>query len=138
VGADDGRVGATLCTAADLGRFLRAVIAADPPPAALDPAADREPPADAAPAELPGELAAMVGTYAAFNPWIPQVRIRPAGSGLVLVWPGDDEEPLTPLPDGRFGLGDDPASPDRVHFTAVVEGRPMQAVVSGWPFDRVE
>jgi hypothetical protein len=130
--------GATLCTAADLGRFLRAVIAADPPPAALDPAADREPPADAAPAELPGELAAMVGTYAAFNPWIPSVRIRPASSGLVLVWPDDDEVPLTPLPDGRFRLGDDPARPDRVHFTAVVEGRPMQAVVSGWPFDRVE
>jgi CubicO group peptidase (beta-lactamase class C family) len=87
----------------------------------------------------PAELAALVGTYAAFNPWIPLVRIRPAGAGLALVWPdGDDKEPLTPLPGGGFRVGDDPASPDRVHFTAVVEGRPMRAVVSGWPYDRVD
>jgi len=111
----------------------------DPPPAAPDPAGGSEPPAEAASGELPGELAALVGTYAAFNPWIPLVRVRPTGAGLVLVWPdGDDETPLTPLPGGGFRVGDDPASPDRVHFTAVVEGRPMRAVVSGWPYDRVD
>ena len=43
-----------------------------------------------------------------------------------------------PAPGGGFRLGDDPDSPDRVHFGAEVEGRPMQAVVSGWPFDRVD
>jgi CubicO group peptidase (beta-lactamase class C family) len=201
--------GATLCTAADLGRFLRAVVAGDPPllepgtreamltpaiplpegrsygyglgveldteagyrraghqgdcpgyhsyaygcletgggrgrpgqralAAAPDPAGGSEPPAEAASGRLPAELAALVGTYAAFNPWIPLVRIRPAGAGLALVWPGDDQEPLTPLPGGGFRVGDDPASPDWVHFTAVVEGRPMRAVVSGWPYDRVD
>ena len=110
----------------------------DPPPVAPDPAGDPEPPAEAAAGDLPAELAPLAGTYAAFNPWIPQVVVRPAGAGLVLVWPGDDTEPLTPLPGGGFRLGDDPASPDRVHFTAMVEGRPMRAVVSGWPYDRVD
>lgn len=108
----------------------------DPPPGGPEPAAD-EPPA-AATAPLPGELAPLVGTYAAWNPWIPQVQVRAAAGGLVLVWPEGDEEPLTPLPGGGFRLGDDPASPDRVHFRAEVEGRPMRAVVSGWPFDRVD
>lgn len=45
-------------------------------------------------------------------------------------------EPV-PLAGGGFRLGDDPASPERVEFTGVVEGRPTRAVVSGWPFDRV-
>ena len=126
--------GLALLRAAALGLDLPP----DPPPAAPDPAEDQEPPGEAASGDLPGELAALVGTYAAFNPWIPQVTIRPAGAGLALVWPGDDEEPLTPLPGGGFRLGDDPASPDRVHFTSMVDGRPMRAVVSGWPYDRVD
>jgi len=45
---------------------------------------------------------------------------------------------LTALAEGGFRLGSDPASPERVHFRAIVEGRPMQAVVSGWPFDRID
>jgi len=58
--------------------------------------------------------------------------------GLVLLLPGDhDGAPLVPLAGGGFRLGDDPASPERVEFTGVVEGRPTRAVVSGWPFDRV-
>jgi hypothetical protein len=101
------------------------------------PATRRRPPPPGG--ALPAELAALTGTYAAWNPWIPRVRVRAAaGDGLVLVWPEGDEEPLTPLPDGGFRLGEDPASPDRVQFGAVVEGRPMQAVVNGWAFDRVD
>jgi CubicO group peptidase (beta-lactamase class C family) len=118
----------------------------DGPPDPPDPPGDHpdgpepagEPPAPATGGELPGELAALVGTYAAWNPWIPRIEVRPGGGGLVLAWPEGDEEPLTPLPGGGFRLGDDPASPDWVQFRAEVEGRPMQAVVSGWAFDRVD
>jgi CubicO group peptidase (beta-lactamase class C family) len=127
--------GLALLRAAALG------LAPPPDPPAPDPDPEPEPEPDrAAPAgALPGELAALVGTYAAFNPWIPQVRVRPAAAGgLVLVWPEGDEEPMTALEYGAFRLGDDPASPERVRFRAVVDGRPMQAVVSGWPFDRVD
>jgi hypothetical protein len=51
---------------------------------------------------------------------------------------GGDAEPLIALAAGGFRLGEEPASPERVHFRTVVEGRPMQAVVSGWPFDRID
>jgi CubicO group peptidase (beta-lactamase class C family) len=109
----------------------------DPPLAGPDPD-DQEPPAATTTDELPGELAVLVGTYAAHNPWVPRIRVRPGGAGLVLAWPEGDEEPLAPLPDGGFRLGGDPDSPDRVHFRAMVGGRPMQAVVSGWTYDRVD
>jgi D-alanyl-D-alanine carboxypeptidase len=126
--------GLALLRAAVLGREPPA----DPPPAVPGPPAGAPSPGQVA-GELPGDLAALVGTYAAWNPWVPEVRVRPdaAGSGLVLVLPEGDEEPLTPLADGGFRLGDDPDSPERVEFTTVIDGRPVQAVVSGWPFDRI-
>ena len=111
----------------------------DPPPAVAEPPAD-EPQPGPPPGDLPADLAPLVGTYAAWNPWVPEVRVRTdaAGTGLVLLLPGDhDGAPLVPLAGGGFRLGDDPASPERVEFTGVVEGRPSRAVVSGWPFDRV-
>ena len=126
--------GLTLLRAAVLGHDLPP----DPPPAVAEPPAEQPQPGPAA-ADLPADLAPLVGTYAAYNPWVPEVRVRPdaAGTGLVLLVPGDDAAPLVPLAGGGFRLGDDPASPSRVQFTAVVEGRPTRAVVSGWPFDRV-
>ena len=125
--------GLALLRAAVLGLELPA----DPPPV-QDEQQDDLPAAGSA-GELPGELAVLVGTYAAYNPWVPQVQVRPdADGGLVLAWPWGDVEPLAALGDGVFGVGSDPASPERVRFRAMVEGRPMQAVVSGWPFDRVD
>jgi hypothetical protein len=126
--------GLALLRAAALGHDLPP----DPPPAVAEPPAERPQPGPAA-RDLPADLAPLVGTYAAYNPWVPEVRVRPdaAGTGLVLIFPGDDLTPLVPLAGGGFRLGDDPASPSRVQFTAVVEGRPTRAVVSGWPFDRV-
>jgi hypothetical protein len=125
--------GLALLRAAALGREPPA----DPPPGHD---ADRDDAPAATGGELPGALAALVGTYAAYNPWVPQVLVHADadGTSLVLVWPWGDDEPLTALGDGGFRLGSDPASPERVRFRAVVEGRPMQAVVSGWPFDRVD
>jgi hypothetical protein len=125
--------GLTLLRAAALGLELPA----DPPPAQGE-AQDDEPAAGTTP-PLPDELAVLVGTYAAYNPWVPQLEIRPdTDGGLLLAWPWGDQEPLTALAEGGFRLGDDPASPERVHFRAIVEGRPRQAVVSGWPFDRID
>jgi CubicO group peptidase (beta-lactamase class C family) len=122
--------GIALLRAATLGQELPP----DPPPAVPDPPGD-----DPAPAELPAGLAPLAGTYAAYNPWTPHVRIAPAAGGtLALEWPDGGTEPLTPLPGGGFRVGDDPDSPDRAAFEAEVEGRPMRVVVSGWPFDRVD
>jgi hypothetical protein len=127
--------GLALLRAAALGQELPD----DPPPPDPDPPPDVPSPATT-PTELPGDLAPLVGTYAAWNPWVPQLRVRPdaEGAGLVLVYPDGDEAPLTPLPGGGFRIGDDPDSPERVEFTTLVEGRPMRAVVAGWPFDRLD
>jgi CubicO group peptidase (beta-lactamase class C family) len=128
--------GLALLRAAALGRDLPP----DPPdpPATVPEPADDRPAAPAPGGDLPAELSALTGTYAAWNPWLPQVVVRPAEGGLVLVWPEGETEPLTPLPGGGFRLGDDPDSPDRVQFQDEVDGRPMRAVVSGWPYDRVD
>jgi CubicO group peptidase (beta-lactamase class C family) len=127
--------GIALLRAAALGQELPP----DPAPAAPDPPDDDEPPAAAWAAGLPAELAGLTGTYAAFNPWTPQVRVVPAAGGsLALEWPDGDSEPLVAVPGGDFRVGEDPDSPDRAAFGAEVEGRPMRVVVSGWPFDRVD
>jgi CubicO group peptidase (beta-lactamase class C family) len=122
--------------------LLRAAVLGLEPPADLPPVRDEpehQPPAAGAGRELPADLAVLVGTYAAYNPWVPQLEVRPdaEGAGLVVAWPWGEVRPLTALADGAFTVGTDPASPERVRFRAVVEGRPMQVVVSGWPFDRV-
>ena len=80
----------------------------DPPPAVAEPPAVEPQPGPAA-TNLPADLAPLVGTYAAFNPWVPEVRVRPdaAGTGLVLFLPGDDGAPLVPRADGGFRIGDD-------------------------------
>jgi hypothetical protein len=57
---------------------------------------------------------------------------------LALEWPDRDTDALVPLPCGGFRVGEDPDSPDRAIFGSEIEGRPMQVVVSGWPFDRVD
>jgi hypothetical protein len=126
--------GIALLRAAALGQELPP----DPPAAVPEPPDDDQPPVlDAA--DLPAGLAPLAGTYAAFNPWMPHVRIVPAAGGtLALEWPDGDSVPLTPLPGGGFRVGNDPDSPERAAFEAEVEGRPMRVVVSGWPFDRVD
>jgi CubicO group peptidase (beta-lactamase class C family) len=128
--------GLALLRAAALGQDLPP----DPPdPPGDHPGGPPDPPGPLA-GDLPAGLAALTGTYAAWNPWLPQVVVRPAAGGdsLVLVWPDGDSAPLTPLPGGGFRLGEDADSPGRVVFEAEVEGRPVRAVVSGWAFDRVD
>jgi CubicO group peptidase (beta-lactamase class C family) len=125
--------GIALLRAAALGQELPP----DPPPADPGPPDDDQPLATAT--ELPAELAPLTGTYAAFNPWTPHVRVVPAGGGtLALEWPDGDAVPLVPLPGGGFRVGEDPDTPERATFEAEVEGRPARVVVSGWPFDRVD
>jgi hypothetical protein len=131
--------GLALLRAAALGRELPE----DPPLPEDSPLPDpsTEVPSPATTArDLPAGLAPLAGTYAAWNPWVPQLQVRPDadGAGLVLVYPDGDEAPLTALPGGGFRIGEDPDSPERVEFTTLVEGRPMRAVVSGWPFDRLD
>jgi hypothetical protein len=127
--------GIALLRAAALGQELPP----DPPAPDPPPPDDEEPAPTPSTAGLPAELAPLTGTYAAFNPWMPFIRILPAAGGILeLEWPDGDTVPLTSLPGGGFRVGNDPDSPERAAFEAEVEGRPLRVVVSGWPFDRVD
>lgn len=65
----------------------------------------------------------------------PRRRRHRPGPGLAHRRRGSPDRPFR---DAGFRLGDDAASPERAWFTTLVEGRPIQLVVSGWPFDRVD
>ena len=48
-----------------------------------------------------------------------------------------DEQPLVPRADGSFGVADDPGDPEDLRFDTVVDGRPVRAWLSGFPYYRV-
>ena len=108
--------GLALLRAAALGLDLPPDPPGDPPggsPDPPDPPGDH--PADATTGgELPGELAALVGTYAAWNPWISQVKVRPGGDGLVLAWPevtGAGDQTQLERHGGRIHPAEQPGHP---------------------------
>ena len=43
-----------------------------------------------------------------------------------------------PLEDGTFRVGEDPGGPERLAFDTVIEGRPIRAFLSSWPYERTE
>jgi len=59
-------------------------------------------------------------------PWL----VLPTSDGF------EDEQPLVARADGSFRVGDDPAGPEDVRFDTVVDGRPLQAWLSGYPYHR--
>ncbi len=97
----------------------------------------REGTAVAPAAEAPKEWAAYVGAYRAHNPWIPFFRVVVRRGELWLIFPAgepdgfEEEQPLVPLGDGAFRVGEDEAGPERIRFDAVVEGRALRATLSG-------
>jgi len=62
-------------------------------------------------------------------------RVWGANRALWLVRPKGDEEPLLPLPDGSFRLGEEP-SPERVRFEQFIQGKALSAILSGTPYYR--
>jgi CubicO group peptidase (beta-lactamase class C family) len=97
------------------------------------------------PRELPHPdpaLRAPMGTYRSFTPWTPLFHVVLRGDRLWLLFPeapdgADPEQPLIPLDDGSFRLGDDVGGPERVRFDLVLDGRSRRAYLSGWPYHRV-
>jgi hypothetical protein len=87
-------------------------------------------------------IAALAGHYGSHNPWTTNFHVFVRGDVPWLALPGgsdgfDDEQPLVPLPDGSFRVGDDPAGPEDVRFDTVVDGRPLRAWLSGCPYYRI-
>jgi hypothetical protein len=59
------------------------------------------------------------------------VRTFQRGDQLVLASPDGTEEPLVPLDEHVFRVGQDEGSPERISFDAFVEGRALRATLSG-------
>ena len=80
---------------------------------------------------------AYVGAYRAHNPWIPTFRVFLRQGRLWLVFPAgapdgfDDEQPLVPLGEGAFRVGEDEANPERIYFDTVIDGTALRATLSG-------
>jgi hypothetical protein len=49
----------------------------------------------------------------------------------------EDEQPLVLRADGSLRVGDDPGGPEDLRFDAVVDGRPLRAWLSGFPYYRM-
>ena len=71
----------------------------------------------------PPEWEAFPGLYRANNPWMPALRVVLRKRALALSWSWTStEEPLLPLEDGTFAVGEE-WQPQRIRFEGVVEGR---------------
>ncbi len=75
----------------------------------------------------PDPLKKLTGDYKSDDPWAGSFRVTAQGEALFL----DDTNPLVPLADGGFRVGDKDWSPERLRFDAFVDGRPQRAILSG-------
>jgi len=87
-------------------------------------------------------VAALAGHYRSHDPWTTNFRVILRGDVPWLVFPAApdgfaDEQPLVPRADGSFGVADDPGDPEDLRFDTVVDGRPLRAWLSGFPYYRV-
>ncbi|MEU4027600.1 serine hydrolase domain-containing protein [Streptomyces anulatus] len=83
----------------------------------------------------PARWAPFVGHYRGYNPWLSNIRVQCSG-GRLWVWQGeyttDLGDPLVPLADGSFRIGDDERSPERLTFDVVLDGKATRATLSGY------
>jgi len=91
---------------------------------------------DAKTFEIPEEWAAYPGHYRSHNPWLNNFRIVLRKGKLILIEPMGEEEPLHLLEPGLFRIGDDPRSPEFIRFDVVMDGKAMQAILSGGAYSR--
>jgi D-alanyl-D-alanine carboxypeptidase len=84
----------------------------------------------------PAEWETYPGHYRSHNPWLSNFRVVLRKGSLVLIYPFGEDQSLHQLEPGLFCVGDDPRSPEFIQFDAVIEGKAMQAVLSGGVYSR--
>ena len=86
--------------------------------------------------DYPPEWDGFTGHYRTYNFGMTNFRVVLRKGTLLLVYPSGGHEPLAPLRDGLFRIGEDLRSPETIRFDAVASGRALRAVCSGCPYYR--
>jgi D-alanyl-D-alanine carboxypeptidase len=86
--------------------------------------------------DYPKEWDTYPGHYRTRNPELSNFRVVLRKGTLALILPSGYVEPLRPLDNGFFGIGDDHRSPETLRFDTVVEGHAFRAIYSGCPYYR--
>jgi D-alanyl-D-alanine carboxypeptidase len=80
--------------------------------------------------DYPEEWDAYPGHYCSHNPWLTNFRVVLRKGALALIHPSGDEEPLVPLGDGIFRVGEEERSPERIRFAPILNGQALRANLS--------
>jgi hypothetical protein len=86
--------------------------------------------------EHPIEWDAYPGHYRSHNPWFSNFRVVLYHGTLIFIDSMGDDEPLHQLKPGLFRIGDDPRSTEFIRFDVVIDGKAMQAILSGGAYSR--
>jgi len=88
------------------------------------------------PGKYPAEWDVCPGHYRSHNPWSSNFRIVLYHETLIFIDSMGDDEALHQIEPGLFRIGDDPRSPESIRFGVVVDGKAMQAILSGGAYSR--
>jgi hypothetical protein len=80
--------------------------------------------------DYPREWSAYPGHYRSHNPWFSNFRIVLRKGALALIMSSGKEEPLVPLGDGAFRVGEEERCPERIRFDTVLNGQAVHANLS--------
>lgn len=81
--------------------------------------------------DVPASSRSYEGMYRSNDPWMPVMQVFARAGRLWLLLPSEGvEEPLTPLDDGSFAVGET-WTPRRVRFEEILDGRACVAVADG-------
>ena len=86
--------------------------------------------------DYPEEWESFLGHYRTYNFGLTNFRIVLRKGTLLLLYPTGGNEPLEPLGDGLFRIGEDPRSPETLRFDAIASGKALRATYSGCPYYR--
>ncbi len=86
--------------------------------------------------DYPADWESYCGHYRTYNFGLTNFRIVIRKGSLLLLYPAGGHDPLVPLGEGLFRIGEDPSSPETIRFDSVASGRSLRAVYSGCPYYR--
>lgn len=78
----------------------------------------------------PVDWQSYIGHYRCHNPWYSNFRVVARKGSLMLIWPSGEELQLVPQDEGLFRVGQEPFSPERIRFEAVIHGQALRANLS--------